>query len=126
MLKTAIVILNWNGIEYLKKFLGGVVNNSVLPGTGIYVADNGSTDGSVEWVTQNFPAGTACFICLRMRSSCEGPPEQLTPITSAPSSWIFRATVAGSSPSKVRSSRVKVTDAIMGRAQVSFAALMAS
>lgn len=56
MLKTAIVILNWNGIEYLKKFLGVVVNNSALPGTGIYVADNGSTDESVEWVTQNFPA----------------------------------------------------------------------
>lgn len=56
MHSTAIVILNWNGIEYLKKFLGGVVNNSNVPGAGIYVADNGSTDGSVDWLTQNFPA----------------------------------------------------------------------
>ncbi len=55
MLKTAIVILNWNGIEYLKKFLEGVVNNSSVPGTAIYLADNGSTDGSVEWATHNFP-----------------------------------------------------------------------
>jgi len=55
MLKTAIVILNWNGIEYLKKFLEGVVNNSNVPGTAIYLADNGSTDGSVEWAIHNFP-----------------------------------------------------------------------
>ncbi len=55
MHSTAIVILNWNGIEYLKKFLGGVVNNSMVPGTEIYIADNGSTDDSIEWLTQNFP-----------------------------------------------------------------------
>jgi GT2 family glycosyltransferase len=54
--KTAIVILNWNGIVYLKQFLGIVVKNSGSPGTVIYVADNGSTDGSAGWVAENFPA----------------------------------------------------------------------
>ena len=54
MKKTAIVILNWNGIAYLKMFLGTVVKYSISPQTDVYVADNGSTDGSVEWVSDNF------------------------------------------------------------------------
>jgi GT2 family glycosyltransferase len=54
MNKTAIVILNWNGIGFLKMFLGTVVKHSMIPETDIYVADNGSTDGSAEWVANNF------------------------------------------------------------------------
>lgn len=54
MLKTAVVILNWNGLGFLKKFLGNVVENSLDTGVAIYVADNGSTDGSAEWVTSNY------------------------------------------------------------------------
>jgi GT2 family glycosyltransferase len=54
MNKTAIVILNWNGIGYLKMFLKTVVNHSGRPDTEVYVADNGSTDGSADWVTVNF------------------------------------------------------------------------
>ena len=52
--KTAIVILNWNGLEYLKQFLGTVVRYSDYPGTSLYVADNGSADGSVDWLTAHF------------------------------------------------------------------------
>jgi GT2 family glycosyltransferase len=54
MIKTAIVILNWNGLEYLKMFLGTVVKHSGIPETIIYIADNGSTDGSIEWIGENF------------------------------------------------------------------------
>jgi GT2 family glycosyltransferase len=54
MHKTAIIILNWNGIGFLQKFLGTVVNNSVSANTEIYVADNGSTDGSAGWIEQNY------------------------------------------------------------------------
>jgi len=54
MHKIAIVILNWNGIEYLQKFLGTVIKYSARSDTSVYVADNGSTDGSVEWVIQSF------------------------------------------------------------------------
>ena len=53
MAKTAVVILNWNGIGYLKKFLPGVIKFSAENETYICVADNGSTDGSVEWVELN-------------------------------------------------------------------------
>jgi GT2 family glycosyltransferase len=54
MTETAIVILNWNGIEFLKMFLGIVVNHSNLPRTKIIVADNNSSDGSAEWVENKF------------------------------------------------------------------------
>lgn len=54
MVKTAVVILNWNGICYLKMFLDIVRRNSVDGETELYVVDNGSTDGSPEWVAENF------------------------------------------------------------------------
>jgi GT2 family glycosyltransferase len=54
MLKTAIVILNWNGLDFLKMFLGTVIKFSADNETSVFVADNGSTDGSPEWVTDNF------------------------------------------------------------------------
>jgi len=53
--KTAIVILNWNGLVYLKKFLGQVVKYSALPDTSVWLVDNGSDDGSAEWVERNLP-----------------------------------------------------------------------
>lgn len=55
MPETAIVILNWNGLEYLKRFLGTVVRHS-SPAAEVFVADNGSTDDSVQWITINQPS----------------------------------------------------------------------
>lgn len=55
MIKTAVVILNWNGIELLKRFLPDVVTNTVSDETAVYVADNGSDDDSVEWTELNQP-----------------------------------------------------------------------
>jgi GT2 family glycosyltransferase len=54
MNKTAIVILNWNGLGYLKMFLETVVKFSRDHETLVCVADNGSTDGSQEWIAENF------------------------------------------------------------------------
>ncbi len=54
MNKTAIVILNWNGLGYLKMFLGTVVKHSTANDTIICVADNNSNDGSLEWVADNY------------------------------------------------------------------------
>lgn len=51
--ETAIVILNWNGLRYLREFLPSVVAHS--PGCQIIVADNASTDGSVSFLQQHFP-----------------------------------------------------------------------
>jgi len=51
--KVAVVILNWNGRELLKEFLPSVVKFS--PEANIYVADNASSDDSVEFVSEHFP-----------------------------------------------------------------------
>lgn len=56
MIKTdriAIVILNWNGREMLRRFLPSVLKWSVPEGH-VIVADNGSTDGSLEMLAQEF------------------------------------------------------------------------
>jgi len=53
--KVAIVILNWNGIKYLRDFLPSVLL-STWPNLDIIVGDNGSTDGSVEFLKQSFPS----------------------------------------------------------------------
>ncbi len=51
----SIVILNWNTRNLLEKFLPEVVKNSNIEGVKIVVADNGSTDDSVEWLKENYP-----------------------------------------------------------------------
>jgi hypothetical protein len=52
--KVSVVILNWNGLNYLKQFLPGVVKFSAIEGVEVVVADNGSSDSSVEFVETNF------------------------------------------------------------------------
>ncbi len=52
--KVAIVILNWNGAELLKQFLPSVIEFSKNDSTKIIVADNGSTDDSLQILQQNF------------------------------------------------------------------------
>lgn len=51
--KVAVVILNWNGVEHLRRFLPSVVA-STYPELEIILADNASTDDSVQWVQENF------------------------------------------------------------------------
>ncbi|MCC6372959.1 MAG: glycosyltransferase family 2 protein [Bacteroidia bacterium] len=49
----AVVILNYNGKTFLQKFLPSVIKHS--PNAIIYIADNGSSDDSLGFVTTNFP-----------------------------------------------------------------------
>lgn len=51
----AIIILNWNGLELLKKLLPTAVAYSISEESDLVVADNGSTDGSCEWIEANCP-----------------------------------------------------------------------
>lgn len=54
MSDTKIVILNWNGLHHLQRFLPSVV--SAAEGVaGVVVADNGSTDESINWVRSVYP-----------------------------------------------------------------------
>lgn len=55
MNKVAVVILNWNGINYLRKFLPALVSHTPQDYASLYVADNGSSDSSVAWLKENMP-----------------------------------------------------------------------
>ncbi len=52
--KVAVVILNYNGRDYLKEFLPYVLFSS-YGNLDIYVADNASIDGSSTFIENNFP-----------------------------------------------------------------------
>ena len=52
--KVAVVILNWNGRKMLEKYLLSVVNFSKGEAT-VYVADNASTDDSMDFLKKNYP-----------------------------------------------------------------------
>ena len=54
-MKTAIVILNWNTKEYLRRFLPALIVSTEGLDAQVIVADNGSTDGSVELLKREFP-----------------------------------------------------------------------
>ncbi|MFT3908482.1 MAG: glycosyltransferase family 2 protein [Ferruginibacter sp.] len=51
----AIVILNWNGRAFLEKMLPSVLNTT-YQNKRVIVADNASSDDSLDLVTKNFPA----------------------------------------------------------------------
>jgi len=52
-IKVAVVILNWNGRKFLEKFLPSVTKNSI--GAEVIIADNASTDDSVDFMKENYP-----------------------------------------------------------------------
>ena len=55
-MKTAIVILNWNTEDFLKKFLPGLIDSArKVDGAEVIVADNASTDGSMSVMAEMFP-----------------------------------------------------------------------
>lgn len=53
--KIAVVILNWNGKKHLQEFLPSVISHTPS-NVDIVVADNGSTDDSIEFLKANFPS----------------------------------------------------------------------
>lgn len=54
-MKTAIVILNWNGKVLLEQFLPAMQKFSNYKNVEIYIADNNSSDDSMSFVTENYP-----------------------------------------------------------------------
>ena len=52
--KVAIVILNWNGVHFLRQFLPSVLQ-TLYSNIDIILADNGSSDESVAFVNQHYP-----------------------------------------------------------------------
>ncbi|GAE15611.1 glycosyltransferase [Bacteroides pyogenes JCM 6292] len=55
-MKVSVVILNWNGRDMLRTFLPSVLRHSEAENVEVCVADNGSTDDSVDMLRNEFPA----------------------------------------------------------------------
>lgn len=56
LMKVAVVILNWNTADYLKRFLPGILDSCRKCGDAeVLVADSGSSDGSLEMLSECFP-----------------------------------------------------------------------
>lgn len=54
-MKTAVVILNWNTVGFLREFLPGLTGSVKGLDAEVIVADNASTDGSLEALKNEFP-----------------------------------------------------------------------
>jgi GT2 family glycosyltransferase len=52
----SVVIVNWNGRALLDACLAAVLEQSVEGGHEVIVVDNGSSDGSVDFLRERFPA----------------------------------------------------------------------
>lgn len=52
----SIIIVTWNGIDLLKKYFSYVIQTcqNYPANTEIIIFDNGSTDGTKEWIQQNY------------------------------------------------------------------------
>ena len=50
-MKIGIVVINWNGLDLLKKYLKVLIQNSV--NHNVYVIDNNSEDESVSFIREN-------------------------------------------------------------------------
>lgn len=55
-MKCSVVILNWNGEQMLRRYLPSVMTHSQRKDVEIVVADNGSTDTSLEVLRMDFPS----------------------------------------------------------------------
>jgi len=54
--KVAVIILNWNGAKLLRRYVPSVVQNTPADLADVIVADNGSTDNSLEVLHDEFPS----------------------------------------------------------------------
>ena len=63
MKEIAVIILNWNGKKLLKKYLPSVINNTSKELADIIVADNNSTDNSINFLKENYSKEIK-IICL--------------------------------------------------------------
>ncbi|MEM3730870.1 MAG: glycosyltransferase family 2 protein [Candidatus Bathyarchaeia archaeon] len=54
-IRVSVIVLNWNGKKWLKNCLSSILSQGLDEKFEVLLVDNGSTDGSVEYVEQNFP-----------------------------------------------------------------------
>lgn len=74
-MRVAVVILNWNGKGLLERLLPALVEHTHVPQphlVDLIVADNGSTDGSLEFVQSQYPDTVQTMDLHRNHGFAEG------------------------------------------------------
>lgn len=51
----AVIYLNWNGAELMPRFIPAAIRHTTGSRADLIVADNGSTDTSLQWLRENAP-----------------------------------------------------------------------
>ena len=54
--RISVVVLNWNGMKWLRNCLSSILGQDAGEDFEVLLVDNGSTDGSVQYVEKNFPS----------------------------------------------------------------------
>ena len=54
-MKLSVVILCWNDLKVISDCLQSIYANTKMTDFEVLVADNGSTDGTIEFIRTNFP-----------------------------------------------------------------------
>lgn len=54
MVEVSVALANWNGSKYIERCLSGLYAQTHAP-LEVVVVDNGSTDGSREWIEEHYP-----------------------------------------------------------------------
>lgn len=52
-MKLLVIVVTYNGIQWVERCFGGIFNSSIIP--DVYVIDNGSTDGTQQYINCKFP-----------------------------------------------------------------------
>jgi len=53
--RLSVIVVNWNGLRFLGPCIGSLMNQT-SPAHELIMVDNGSQDGSVDYVKRNFPS----------------------------------------------------------------------
>ena len=61
MKPVAVIILNWNGADLLRRYLPSVLAHTHAEIADVIVADNGSTDDSRQVLEQEFPTDKTLY-----------------------------------------------------------------
>lgn len=55
-IKVSYIIITWNGLPLLKQLLGSLQKQMLREDVDVWVADNGSQDGTVDFIRGHYPA----------------------------------------------------------------------
>jgi GT2 family glycosyltransferase len=55
MNEVSVIILSWNSLDFLRRFLPSILEHTPADRARLVIADNGSTDGTVDWMRAEYP-----------------------------------------------------------------------